>query len=111
MRVLTNSLQDFIANLEQSEVVEKTVWITRTENPEDGDRRGAVKWRIDFQASAVCLFGEGEFLLELGVACGLDYRDSSNEHIGSEEAKRLRGELESFCRDRGLTLRPGTIDM
>ncbi len=111
MRIQTYSLNDFLANLEQSGVVGKTVWVDRTENPVDGDRRTAVKFSVVFQATAVCQFAEGEFLLDLGVDCGFDYRDSSQDDSASQEAGRLRTELVEFCEERGLTVRPGIADM
>lgn len=111
MRVTTNNLTDFLANLEQGEVAGGVVWVNRTENPVDGNRRDAIKYSVVFQASAVCEFDDGQFLLELGVDCGFDIRDCNNDCSASDEAARLRAELVGFCERRGLTVRPGIIDM
>lgn len=111
MRVQTHTIEDFQSNLEQSEVVGGTVWVDRTENPVGENRREAVKFSVAFQATAVCQFAQGEFLLDLGVDCGFDYRDRSQQCEASDEAARLRAELTEFCEKNGLTVRPGIIDM
>jgi hypothetical protein len=111
MRVQTYNLVDFLDNLKQSDVVGKTVWVNRTENPVNGDRRTAAKFSVVFQATAVCQFEQGELLLDLGVDCGFDYRDCSQDDSASKEAARLRAELIAFCEERGLIVRPGIVDM
>ena len=111
MRIITNSLGDFLENLGQGPVVGGVVWVNRTENPMDGNRRDAIKYSVVFQASAVCDFLEGQYLLELGVDCGHDVRDCNNDCSASEEAERLRAELIGFCSAKGLAVRPGIIDM
>jgi hypothetical protein len=112
MRVRVDSLDDFLDNLRESRVVQGVVWVSRTENPLDGEnRREAVRFRVDLQASAVCEFGEGEYLLEYGEYCGIDYRDASQEMEGTDRAAMLRVRLVEHCREHGLALRPGVIDM
>jgi hypothetical protein len=53
----------------------------------------------------------GEYLLQMGVECGMDYRDSTNELSGTEEAYRQRKLIEDFCKNNGLTVRPGVVQV
>jgi len=111
VRIQTHSLADFFANIEAHPVVGGKVWVSMTENPVDGDRRKAAKFRVAFQVTAVCEFDDGQFLLDLGIDCGLDYRDCSKDNSASEEAARLRRELVAGCGVRDITVMPGMIDM
>jgi len=112
MRVKTQTLHDFLENISSSSgVVDDIVWMDAIENPLDGDRRNAVKWLVEFHAYAVCQLGDGEFLLEMNIHCGIDYHDSSNEREGKRSLERLRDALIEQCNERGLTVRPGAVDM
>jgi len=112
MRVKTQTLQDFLENIATaSGVVDSTVWVDTVKNPLDGNRKEAVKWSVEFDAYAVCQIGDGEFLLEMEVSCGIDYHDVSQEYEGSEKASELKSELVGRCNEWGLVVRPGTVDM
>ena len=116
MRVICNNLDEFISNLKlepSSSFLQRIVRVSVTERPLDSSsKRDAVKFSINFQASAiVCLEDGGQYLLDFGEDCGLDYRDSSNEPAGTKRAGELRAKLSEFCDDYGLGIRPGIIEV
>ena len=112
MKVTTNRIDDFLANLKKDKAVGGVVWYDRTENPLGADsRRDAVVVKIDLVASAVCEFAGGEYLLQYGEECGKDYKDASQEFEGSARAELLLGKLLAFCKENGLDARPGVIHM
>ena len=122
MRVICNSLDDFIENLEKEpseNIFRKTVYISRTVNPVDGNKLEAAKFSVNFQASAIVnLFEDdlaetqyGQYLLEFGEDCGFDYHDADPETKGSKHCEDLKKRLECCCFSRGLRIRPGILDM
>jgi len=114
MRVNFNSVDDFILDLSREDrerVYQQAVRVQVSKNPIDGNKRDAVKFQVVFQASAVVATADGgEYIMEVGEDCGIDYRDASNELIGSERADDLRRMVSEFCDHHGLTLRPGMIE-
>ena len=115
MQVLCNSLDDFIANLKlepASAVLQGAVRVSVTEQPVDGNKYDAAKFDVTIHASAVISLADGgQYLLDYGEACGTDYRDTSQEFVGTKRAKAIRGKLEEFCDDYGLRVRPGIIQV
>ena len=116
MRVTCNTLNDFITNLRMeppTSVLQQTVHVSVTERPLDiSDKHKAVKFSIMLQASAVITLEDGgQYLLEYGEDCGMDYRDSSNELLGTERTNGLRKKLVEFCDDYGLKIRPGIVQI
>ena len=109
MRVLCNSIADFLTNLESfpaENVIEKTVWINRTE-----DSPEAVK-HINLHASAVIITSEDiEYILEGGEWCGKDYTDGEQEKEGSKRAEKLIDQIRVMCVEKGLIIKPGMLDM
>lgn len=115
MRVCCDNLDDFITNLKHepaSNVVRHVVHVSTTMRPLDtSDKRTAVKFSVVFQASVVVNLDDGgQYMLDYGEDCGLDYRDASKDFKGSERAAALRKRLEEFCDDHGLTIRPGVVE-
>jgi len=113
MIISCNTIEEFCANIkEENTLVENTVWTSITKNPLDGDKRSAVIFEVTFQASAVVVFSDGgETLLELGIDCGKDFHDATQDYVGSEEAAVLRDQLNQFCNGRGILPRPGIVSM
>lgn len=113
MRVICTTLDDFIANLRMeppSAVLQQAVRASVSSRPLDGDKQKAVKFNVVFQASAVVNLDDGgQYLLDYGEDCGIDYRDSSQEFVGTQRANELKIKLTEFCDDQGLKIRPGVI--
>ncbi len=88
-------------------VLQRAIRISVFRRPSDD----GVKFDIVLQASAIlALAGGGEYLLQLGVNCGTDYEDVSQEKEGSDKVAELKKEIEVFCEAMGLTIRPGMIE-
>jgi len=124
--VICQTVEEFVENLNaEQDILQKTVYVSKTRTPVDGDKRSAAKFRVTFQASAIvnivttpqCLKEAlevedgGQYLLEVGCDCGVDYEDASQDFEGSEEADRLKAKMVAYCEGRGLSVRPGIIDM
>jgi len=114
MQVTCHELGEFIGNLqhtEPSKVLERVIWVSITSRPLDtSNKRDAVKFGVVFQASAVVNLGDGgQYLLHYGEDCGVDYRDKSQELLGSERSTLLKKKLVEFCDDFGLRIRPGIV--
>jgi hypothetical protein len=112
MRVTCNTLDEFVENLEKegpARIFQRVIRVSVTRRPLDED---GVKFRVNFQASAVIDLGDGEgqYLLEVGQDCGTDFEDASQETEGSERAEALKQRLKLCCRE-GIELRPGVVSL
>lgn len=115
MRVSCSDLEQFLENLRTDpKTLQNRVYSSITYRPYNTEKglEEATKVSVVFQAHAVVLLGEqGEYLLQVGVDCGFDYRDSEPETKGTDYANRLKEELNSFCNEIGLTVLPGVVDI
>lgn len=114
MRVECHTLEEFIEDLSMRMDAEGPGCVfqgmVRATVRERASSDGGRKF-IAFQASAVVEAGEGQYLLQVGVDCGVDYTDSTNERPGSEAAAGMKGVLKDFCSKRGLIIGPGKIEI
>lgn len=112
MRVTTNSIDDFLANLraiDAKQVFQSIVYVDVRRTPMSGDSNGT-RSSVVMQATAVVTLPEGgEYLLVGGEPCGFDYKDNGGEYPGSERAGELRTEIERYCGTVGLAVRPGAV--
>jgi hypothetical protein len=53
--------------------------------------------------------GDGQFILDVGEDCGIDYHDASQEMIGSEMAQGLLKKLSEWCADQKVVILPGVV--
>ena len=112
MRILCYTVDDFIKNIEGAKLYDSVVWSNITSNPLDDNKQKAVKFEVCYQASTVKKFEEGgECLVELGIDCGIDYHDSTQDFGGTEKAYQSRDLLKKFCDVNRLKLLPGILDM
>lgn len=114
MRVVCNTVSEFLECIAPDEqvVLANTIRRSRYRRPVGGTSpRNAVKFLVGFQLSAVILMAQdaGDYLLEVGVECGFDYTDASQEIEGTESADKLEAEVAAFCTDHKYKLRPGVI--
>lgn len=107
MRVTCSSVPDFLVNLEDGlRVLKKTIWLNR-ERKEIGE----CKFLVSLQASAVVgLESGGEFLLQYGEECGLDFTDGDGQTDGSNIAGIRTKRVHEFCGEHGLKVKPGVVD-
>ena len=115
MRVVCNTVSDFLLNLESEgaeRVLQGVVRISVLSTPIGGNKKDAVKFEVVLQASAVVgLVEGGEYLLEVGIDCGIDYMDASHEFEGTRVAEVAKRQIEVHCEKSGLEVRPGIIDL
>ena len=117
MKVTAQTVDEFLRCLAaepEDAVLQKAVRVSVVQRPLDGNDK--VRWMITLQASAVVgIIEEGEeggqYLLQVGEECGVDYRDASQETPGTERAYELKGMIEDYCRGHALRVLPGTIDV
>jgi hypothetical protein len=119
MIVTCVNMQEFLTDLEYQIrdsgtdcIVQKCVRVSVGSRPAGEDDTNPVRFVVGLQASAVVSMKEGgEYLLQMGVECGMDYRDASNELDGTKEATKQRKLLEDFCKSKGLMVRPGVVQV
>ncbi|MCK9570092.1 hypothetical protein M0R72_14205 [Candidatus Pacearchaeota archaeon] len=113
MRVVCNTIEDFVENLKiegGNHVFQKVVYVTMSKRPLGSDsKRTAVVFAVNFQASTVVDLGEGQYILDFGEDCGMDYMDGDKELNGTDQATRMRGQLQECCESLGLSIRPGIV--
>ena len=108
MRIECHSIDDFITNLwtePPGSVMQKQICVDVTSRDVDG-----IKFMINIQATAVIdLPDGGQYLLQAGEDCGIDYRDTTQDYAGSEKMEEQKDKLKNVCEELGLTIRPGVI--
>ncbi len=71
-----------------------------------------VSFAVTFQATTVVIVREeSQYLLQVGVDCGKDYEDASEEREGTDVADRLKSRLEQYVNSRGWKILPGIINI
>lgn len=116
MRVVCNSVDDFITNLKAqigTAIFEQTVWASVTRNPLGKEnQREAVRFSVVYQASVVVNTNDGgQYLLEVGEDCGIDYEDATQDRSGTKRAQELIEKVQGCCDKRGLKVRPGIVSI
>jgi len=116
MKVNCLTVGDFTENLikvgSPVEVFQKSVWVQTTYRGIDhSDLKQAAKHQVFFQAAAVVTTDDGEYILCLGIDCGIDYHDTTQDFVASEYMNEQKEELQKFCDAQGLKVLPGTLDM
>lgn len=112
MRITCQYLEDVLENLETGRPHRNTVYFDRTSKPNgNGSPRTAVSFDVYFQVTAVLEFEDGtQALLVYGEFCGTDRRTSDGGTEGMDRMRELLGQLQDFCGEKGLVLRPGILD-
>jgi hypothetical protein len=106
MLVTCKSVDDFLANLEQADnLFEDAVRIDVTRRQLD-----EVRYAVVFQASCVVQTDDGgEYILQVGEECGVDYEDTTQDFGGTDSAADVRHRVTDFCKSRQFKVLPGTI--
>jgi translation initiation factor 1 (eIF-1/SUI1) len=115
MRIVCKNLDAFKKNLTGAKdlmediIFNSTVWVDTSEVLQ-GDFGQSVKYLIILQMGAIKRFPDGgEALVECGIECGYDFRDSTQDYEGTEMAEDLKKELATFCEEQGFVLKPGVL--
>ena len=113
MRVVCQTIDEFLLCLkEEKAVVQNAVRVSISERPVDKGARDSIKYEIVLQAAAVVQIDEySQYLLEVGIDCGVDVRDSDPSMEASIKARNLKQKIEDFCKGRELKVLPGMIHL
>ena len=121
MRVICNTVDEFLQDLKtqldlvgRDCVFQTCIRLSVVAQPTAESSKGnSVRDLINLQASAIVFQPTGDlesqYLMEVGVYCGIDYNDSTQEKGGSEQAEKYKLMIREFCDDNGLRVRPGVI--
>jgi len=114
MKVVCENVEDFLFNIESEgpdKINQKVVYVSYVKNPIGGNKLDSVKWEIGLQASTIVnTDDEGQYMIVVGIDCGFDYTDASHDYSGTREHLKQKEKIEKFCKNNGLTIRPGAID-
>lgn len=112
MIVQCGTLDEFIENLTvEQHLFQKVVRVDVSRRPLDNGPEH-VSFAVTFQATTVVLVGEeSQYLLQVGVDCGKDYEDASQEMEGTELANKLKSRLQQYLDSRDWVLLPGIISI
>jgi len=120
MRITCTSIDGFIQNLKSAKVVFRNTIhyeITKRSRTKESIRSSPtvevffhVGCIIDVPPDENSPEG-GQYLLESGEPCGIDYQDSSQEFGGTERANELKDLIAEVCTERNLYLLPGTVSV
>ena len=116
MQVVCNNLDEFLGDLNESlrGAVEPSNLILqgciRTSVSENTVSEAVTQ--IILKLTAVVILPEGgEYLLSVGLDCGKDYNDASQEKPGTAKYCECMKYIEDFCVGRGLKVRSGIIQI
>jgi hypothetical protein len=111
MRVVCNTIDEFLEDLTcemgngEGQILQSCVRVSILRH-----EMNPAKKQVVLQTSAVVLLENGgEYILEAGINCGVDYEDSTKEMLGTMKANELKQKIASKCSELGLTVRPGMI--
>jgi hypothetical protein len=115
MKVECHRLDDFLVNVSRElegkgSVYSGVVYLNVIQTPLEGTKRDAVRFLVVFRVSTIIDLADGQYLLVAEEECGIDYHDASDEKGGTKQAKILEKQLNYFCKNSGLSIRPGTVD-
>lgn len=112
MRVECPTFDEFLTCLQADR--ERGVWqdtvrysvIKRPSGPDRNDPKKEVTIQVSVVMQAE---DDSEYLLEVGIQCGFNYEDTSQEYEGDKKAEEYKQQLTNICEDLNLRLLPGII--
>ena len=109
MIIKTTTVSDFLGNLKDREVYNKEVFVDSSVNPVNDD--GSVS-DVTIHASAVLIYPDGaQALLLCGEYCGRDRETGDGGWEGTEKKAKWVAEISMACKEWGLDLKPGILDI
>ena len=112
MRIQCDGIDDFLENVRDQQVFNKTIFVNRTKRSltEESPRTSHCV-EIILQLSAIVVYPEGEVLVESGESCGEDCFTGDGKIEGTPVCEKRMKRLDRFCEQAGLTVKPGILDM
>lgn len=107
MFITTRTLQAFFDNVEQAPAIAYgTIWV----DVHQKDRSEFTK-DVFFQASVIALDegGEQTYHILLGIACGMDFLDASNDLQGTAKSKEFVQQVADFAARHGYKVLAGVV--
>lgn len=103
MRIEFGNVSEFLGELhaDKDRILNKVVRVRVDEIPEQDE---AITFTFGIWATAISGSGEERMLLECGVSTGSGER-------GEAEAERLREAITDECKELGLDVRPGKLEL
>lgn len=109
MRVLCDSLDEFIEDLNNHDAIVEDVIRFSTVH-EDHPTNDLIE-SVYAQATALVFSkqpGFQEYLLQVGLSCGQNYSDAE-ENAGTQTADKYRNQLKEYAESRGWRLGSGVV--
>lgn len=112
MRIEFTNIEDFCSELRcgsdgSHSLFDDTVRVRVDREPL---QREEISHRVTFRATTIVILdGDGsEYLADMGLFAGID--DAEGQY-GSCQAANWRDQIEAVCKERGLKMRPGRIEV
>ena len=112
MRVVCNSVDDFLTNLNIAlehgvGLLQQCIRVNKNIRKID-----EIRLEISLQLSAVMILPDGgEYIIISEEPCGKDYGGSQPEKEASKRLEVLLESIDKFCERTGLGSRPGVVDV
>ena len=112
MRVSCNNVFDFLDNLKAALASGETLLQNCIRISKDRKVIDEIRSEVVVHLSAVMILPDGgEYILHAVEPCGTDYGGRQPEMNATKRLTVLDGELDDFCRNANLTIRPGVVDI
>lgn len=111
MRIATQSVDEFLESLQDvTDIFDNTIRVSvnRRSNSEH-NLREAPKVDILIQVACVVQIDGGEYLLETGEFCGVDYNDATQDFQGTKKADQLKSKIQILATAKKWRILPGMI--
>lgn len=114
MKLACHSIDEFLDCIEhelvKSSLFQDAIRVSIFRRPMGKNPRKSVRFEVVLQAAAIVEVNTGgQFIVEYGTVCGIDYEDDSQEKTGTELADAVKSRLKSFTDSHDLKLLPGAI--
>lgn len=113
MRIVCETVNDFIIHIKETPVHLNTIYVNKTVHSATNEPvRKAMKTSVGIQVSAVlCFEDDSQSLIEAGETLGNDYHTSDASKEGTELFDAYMQDLYNVCNEKGLKIRPGLLGL
>lgn len=120
MRVVNHSIDEYLENLKIArDIYQQTIYVSIIRRPYSAagipqDPRETTRWEVIFQSTAIVDGddGESQYVLDVGINCGFDRIDDSDEEKkenGTSVSQRHKAAISEYAASRGWRILPGVI--